>query len=297
MWERHRSVLKRGRKYGLRWHQADLTNISLTYIFSPSSIRVDCAPMSDTYRITMHETGRLDHRINGLAAVSTPRRAVLHAPGQELHLETEPFSTLLLTINGDFVRRGLAQRLGRKPTVDEWLRERSLTTPSGAALRALCRWTARELDRPEAEILNSDRAAASLERTLLMLFLDCVADHYPIDERRIEDLNEVRVRHIEEWVDANFAEPIGIEDLAHVAGMSVRSIQTSFRRSRGCTPMQMVVRRRLEAAHKTLTHAVPGTRITQVAVDCGFFNFGRFSRQYRELFGETPSQTLKRGAN
>jgi transcriptional regulator GlxA family with amidase domain len=169
-----------------------------------------------------------------------------------------------------------------------------LTTPTGAALRALCRWTARELDRPGSEILGSDRAARSLERTLLMLFLDCMAEHYPVDRRKTEDLDVPRVRQIEEWIDAHFDEAIGIEDLARQAGVGVRSAQNAFRRVRGCTPMQMVLTRRLEAAREMLCQGTAETRVTQVATECGFFNFGRFAARYREKFGETPAQTLAR---
>ena len=294
MWERHRSVLKRGRAYGLRWHQAELCKTALSYGCTPSSLYIECGPVSDSYRITMHEAGRLNHWIDGRQAVSTSARAVLHTPGQGLKMETEPFALLLLSFDGSYVRDCLEQRFERTSRVEDWPVELSLTTPSGMALRSLTRWAALELDRPEAEILNSDRAAQSFERTLLTLFLDCVADQSQADERQLDDLSERRVRRTEEWIDAHFTDPVGIEDLARVAGVSVRSVQTAFRRLRGRTPMRAVLRRRLEASQDMLSRAAPGTTVTRVATECGFFNFGRFSRQYQDMFGETPSQTLAR---
>ena len=297
MWERHRSVMKRGRRFGLRWHQAELIDTSLSYACTPSSIVVECGPVSDSFRIFMHEVGGFHHRIDGRDAVSTPTRAVVHAPGQELTMEIGPHALLLLTFDGACVRNCLDQRFERPPPIEAWPREFPLTTLAGAALRALCRWMARELDRPGAEILNCDRAAKNLERTLLSLFLDCVGENYPVDERKAQDLNVARVRQIEEWIDAHFDEPIGIEDLARHAGVGVRSVQTAFRRLRGCTPMQMVLRRRLEAAREMLGCAKPGTTVTQVAIECGFFNFGRFSSRYGDMFGKTPSQSLARAAD
>ena len=126
------------------------------------------------------------------------------------------------------------------------------------------------------------------------MFLDCIDERLPVEPRKAEDLDAARVRQIEEWIDANFDEPIGIEDLARRAGVGVRSVQTAFRRLRGCTPMQMVLRRRLEAAREMLRRATPQTTVTHVAAECGFFNFGRFSCRYRDMFGEAPSQTLAR---
>jgi transcriptional regulator GlxA family with amidase domain len=32
--------------------------------------------------------------------------------------------------------------------------------------------------------------------------------------------------------------------------------------------------------------------VTRVAMDCGFFHLGRFARDYRQAFGESPSVTL-----
>jgi len=294
MWERHRSVLKRGRTYGLRWHQAELVNATLSYGHTPSSLHVECGPMSDAFRISMHETGRINHWIDGRRAVATSTRAVVHRPGQDLKLEVEPFALLLLSFDGDYVREHLEQRFERASPAADWPTDFSLTTPAGRALRELTRWMAGELDRPDSEILVSEYAAHSLERTLLTLFLECVAENSSADKAPADHLSESRVRRIEEWIDVHYGEPIGIEDLAGVGGVSVRSVQLAFRRLRACSPMQVVVRKRLQAAHARLSRPGPGTTVTEVATACGFFNFGRFAGQYRETFGEPPSRVLAR---
>lgn len=294
MWERHRSVLKRGRRYRLRWHQAELRKTALSYGQTSSALHIECGPISDSVHISMHEAGRLKHWVDGHLAVAAPTRGVVHRPGQDLTLETEPFSLLLLTFDGPYVRQCLQPRFEQGSSMAEWPTEFSLTTPSGRTLRALTRWMAGELDQPRSEILMSDCAAQSLERTLLTLFLECLAEQSPADEPHAYHLSEARVRRTEEWIDAHFTDPVGVEDLARVAGVSVRSVQTAFRRLRGRTPMQVVLRRRLEASQDMLSRTAPGTTVTQIAAECGFFNFGRFSRQYQDMFGETPSQTLAR---
>lgn len=294
MWERHRSVLKRGRRYFLRWHQADRGATSLSYARTSSALAIDCGPVSDTYRITLHEAGRLRHVIDGRQTVSSPKTAVLHAPGQELSLETEPFALLILTFEGGFVRRAFEHRRDRLPPSDAWPREFPLSTPPGQALTALTRWTALEFDRPGGAIAPAGGAWRHVQQTLLTLFLDCVAAPAAATKAPRADLTEARVRLIEDWVAAHVSEPIGVEDLARVAGVSVRSVQTAFQRLRGCTPTQMVTRQRLDAANAMLRRGGPEIRVTDVALDCGFFNFGRFAARYRATFGETPSQTRAR---
>lgn len=297
MWEYHHSELKRGRQYGLRWHQAGFARATLSYARSPSSIRVVCGPIGQTLRITLQETGRLQHRICGRDIVSTPGHAVVHAPGQTLELETEPFSLLLLSLDAAMVADTRQQDPGAPlPAADGWPPGFALETPAGVALRALCRWTARALDRPEEAIVTSPIAAAHLERTLLMLVLGCIDAATPAAPGRAADVADARLGRVEDWLDAHLTEPIGVHEMAAVAGVSVRALQLAFRRRRGCSPMHWLVCRRLEAARALLVAPAPDTSVTRVAAETGFFNFGRFASRYRALFGEYPSETLARAA-
>ncbi|MGI9242086.1 MAG: AraC family transcriptional regulator [Verrucomicrobiales bacterium] len=103
------------------------------------------------------------------------------------------------------------------------------------------------------------------------------------------------VRKAEEYLVANLSNPISIADVAVVARMSVRHLTREFRRHRGTTIKRFIKARRLEAANRTLRNAEPGeTNVTRVAMDLGFEQLGRFSADYREAFGELPSQTLAR---
>lgn len=293
MWEHHRSHLLRGRTYAIAWHQADLLDATLSYVRTSSSIRIDCAPVSDTFRLTLHERGRINHWIDGRPAVSTPGRAVLHSPGQGLRLETEPFRLLILSFPAQAVFEALHARGEPAATATAaWPTELPMDTPAATSLRALCRWAARELDRPGAGALGDAEAKRALERTLLVLFLECALDPVLAQRTQQEAPAEAHVRRVEEWIEASFAELVGVEDLARVAGISVRALQSACRRWRGCTPMELLRSRRLQAARDALSQPGPEHSVTAVATACGFFNFGRFAAQYRTAFGETPSQTL-----
>jgi transcriptional regulator GlxA family with amidase domain len=153
---------------------------------------------------------------------------------------------------------------------------------------------ASELDRQDTWLLASRPTAARLERALLGLFLDCLGQKRPQGRRRADEMATRQVQRVEEWIEAHFADPVTVDDLAEVAGIGVRSLQTAYRRLRGCTPMEALARRRLEAARDALRAASPPTTVTNVAADCGFFHFGRFAFHYRRAFGETPSTTLAR---
>jgi AraC-like DNA-binding protein len=58
--------------------------------------------------------------------------------------------------------------------------------------------------------------------------------------------------------------------------------------------MQYVKRLRLEKARRLLIAADTKQSVTAVAFACGFLNLGHFARDYRNQYGELPSQTLLR---
>lgn len=101
------------------------------------------------------------------------------------------------------------------------------------------------------------------------------------------------VRMVEEYLVAHCGQPLTPESLALLAGVSVRSLYLGFQRYRGVSPMRMLHEVRLRRAHQDLLQAPPGTRVTDVALRWGLGHLGRFSRDYRDAFGESPSDTLR----
>jgi transcriptional regulator GlxA family with amidase domain len=56
--------------------------------------------------------------------------------------------------------------------------------------------------------------------------------------------------------------------------------------------------RRMYLARRALEQADPAaTRVTDVATEFGFWEFGRFAVTYKSAFGESPSTTLRKNYN
>jgi transcriptional regulator GlxA family with amidase domain len=105
------------------------------------------------------------------------------------------------------------------------------------------------------------------------------------------------VRRVERFIEENARQDIGLEDLALVAGVSVRTLQTTFRRFRNTTPMTRLRALRLDLARSELARAGRrGDTVTSVANKLGFGHLGRFAADYRARFNESPSETLCRGS-
>ena len=102
------------------------------------------------------------------------------------------------------------------------------------------------------------------------------------------------VRRVLDAMHANLGRNWRLTDLAAIAGTSGRTLQRQFLSFVGKTPRAALREIGLECARRELLQGTPGLRIMDVALDCGFPHFGRFSIAYRRRFGETPSQTLAR---
>jgi AraC-like DNA-binding protein len=102
------------------------------------------------------------------------------------------------------------------------------------------------------------------------------------------------VRRIEEFIEANWQRPITIDRLAAEAGVSTRAIFRAFERSRGYSPMAFAKAIRLKRAREILTSGDPGVSVTGAAFKSNFASPSRFAKDYREAFGELPSETILR---
>ena len=85
-----------------------------------------------------------------------------------------------------------------------------------------------------------------------------------------------------------------LSELCETANVSKRTLQYAFQNILGMSPVTYLNRLRLHRARDELRKATSGkTSVTNVALDCGFWHFGDFSRAYKNCFGEVPSKTLR----
>lgn len=104
-----------------------------------------------------------------------------------------------------------------------------------------------------------------------------------------------RLRAAVEYVHAHASETVTIADLAAVAGLSVRSVQESFRRVFDVSPLTYLRDVRLDRVRSELLELDPQAGVIgDVARRWGFAHLGRFSASYAARFGEYPKQTLRR---
>lgn len=95
------------------------------------------------------------------------------------------------------------------------------------------------------------------------------------------------------FIEAHLARPIQLLDLARAAGLGRTQLNALTQSAFGCSPMALLRRLRLQAAHRDL-EARPDQSLTQLALRYGFEHQGRFSQYYREEFGAVPRRMRDR---
>ncbi len=91
-----------------------------------------------------------------------------------------------------------------------------------------------------------------------------------------------------------------VRDMCTHLSLSERSLRRLFRASFRMGPARYLRIRRLHRSRQALrSRKNPPESVTSVCMAFGFFDQGRFAREYQALFGELPSQTLRnaRGQN
>jgi AraC family ethanolamine operon transcriptional activator len=88
--------------------------------------------------------------------------------------------------------------------------------------------------------------------------------------------------------------PVTVGELCAASGTNERTLERVFLETYGLSPAALVKSVRLTGARRALQDPSGSTSVTDVALRWGFFHLGRFAHDYRDLFGESPSDTLRR---
>lgn len=100
------------------------------------------------------------------------------------------------------------------------------------------------------------------------------------------------LRKICEFIRQHAHENICADDLHRIAGVSKTKLYQEFQHYYGTSPLAFLRKYRLQQIYKILNSSSnKKLSISKLAYDWGFNHLGRFSQEYRDEFGETPTET------
>ncbi len=227
-------------------------------------------------------------------------------------LELTPGSILINPVGTEFYRRSTGRQCGSMSLSPDDLAAagrtilgRELTAPAASqifrptpeALARLLRFyeAAEKLAATAPELLAHPEVARAMEQELIRAMVLCMADGELVRNERSSSQRGPVMRRFEQILAENLNEALYVPEICAAVGVPERTLRLYCADRLGMSPHRYLWLRRMHQARRELALAdASKTMVTEVATQHGFWELGRFSVEYRQLFGEAPSTTLRR---
>ena len=154
-----------------------------------------------------------------------------------------------------------------------------------------------QLAHDAPEILEIPEVERAMEEQLTHLMIRCLADSAGLPITTRGHRHDAIMSRFEKFLEANPDRPLYLTEICGAIGVAERTLRGACEEHIGMGPIRYLTLRRMHLARRALQHADPSkSTVTRIATDHGFWELGRFSVAYRTLFGEAPSETLRRPA-
>ncbi|WP_433703988.1 helix-turn-helix transcriptional regulator [Paraburkholderia sacchari] len=143
----------------------------------------------------------------------------------------------------------------------------------------------------------SPALAGEVSRALIDAYVDALSSATRMDSRKNLEAATRHyhvIRACERLITSGQEANIALAEVARRSGYSLRSLELIFRNSVGTTPGRWFLNVRLNGALRDLLKGGEAGCVTEIALRWGFRHLARFAAHYRIMFGELPSETLRR---
>ena len=183
--------------------------------------------------------------------------------------------------------------------IEDELRGRRLLPVAPAALAGLRGFMTHlfELLETSASQLDNPQVARGLRHTLLERVVGAVRDAQPEPPQTFTaSVRRGIVQRARDYALSRPDEPVTVVELCGALKISRRTLQTCFHEMLGLSPHQYLRTLRLNGMRRDLRSSVVGqVSVQEVAARWGFWHLSSCAADYRRLFGELPSATLRVG--
>ena len=129
----------------------------------------------------------------------------------------------------------------------------------------------------------------SIESQILEHVFSCI---YLDDEQKLRQ--KFQIKRARDLLHVYRGEASNIANLAKELGISERLLHHAFKKNYGVTPKKYLLNLRMHSVKQELLLADPTTTIASIIQKYHFYNQSTFTQAYKEMFGELPSDILKK---
>lgn len=290
-------VLGASQRLSAQMDHLPLARLSFNRLSYGASVSINSEPMNDFVMVFMPLSGVVEIRSGTQRVACTPQQAAVVSSTQPLHMHWRADADVfILRLARRAIEDACLEQVGHQPShpieFDLAIDPHAPTFGSWRSLLGFLLGSADFTRMAAAQPLMAAQVERLVASTLLFghrhshsaALAAAAGDGAPSFVRRAEDV-----------MAAHAHTPLGIDELARLAGVSVRNLHEGFRRYRDTTPMVASKHMRLNQVRAELLAAARNgavATVAEVARAHGFLHLGHFARSYLERFQERPSDTL-----
>lgn len=278
-------------------HHVSLGSMAVANLGFGAETLIDGFPTQDNYYIQIVLSGQLDVCMGGHSySVDSNAMAIINPMRPALLHHSADCCALIVRIERSAMQQHLTDLLGHTVANQVEFTPFVLRNQQrvGSLIRSIEHICA-ELEDPYATI-HTPKLARIFESQLTDTFFWAVPhSHSDRVERVIGSDGPECLLRAERYVDSHLALDLSLADMVLASGTSERNLYKAFRTYRDLTPMGYLKAQRLRKARRELESSRnPNLSIAEIAMEVGLSHLGNFSADYKRMFGELPSETLRR---
>ncbi len=114
-------------------------------------------------------------------------------------------------------------------------------------------------------------------------------------DKPVKRIRDISLDKAIDYLNACKAELPTVKELCLISGASQRTLEYAFKEKYGFGPKEYMIKHRLNKVYKIIKESDPSAvKIKDIAHNFGFWHLGQFSSDYKRLFRELPSATLRK---
>lgn len=148
----------------------------------------------------------------------------------------------------------------------------------------------RLVDQLDEELLDRSPGFAAMATASMLQLVTFLSRCYN-RSRNPQSKKLLRIAESISHIQRNFVQPIALDELIEISGMSRRNFIRAFEGTMGTSPIKYLIQVRIREACRLLRST--DHQITEVAFEVGFSDSNYFARQFRSTMGVSPREYRK----
>ena len=147
----------------------------------------------------------------------------------------------------------------------------------------------------EDEFIKKDAEYELVIKLKLLNIFVLLTRGYEYTDNTDYNINEKSLLSVDRaitYINENLSNPLSLDDISHIAGMSRTYFSTIFKKLNGITLWDYITIKRVEKSVELLKSS--NSNILDIALECGFNNTANFNKAFKKKTGRIPSDYTRK---